>query len=251
MFFKSFEKIYECKNEKDHIIYDDFDNHKIITNNTIHEFQQKKTSFNTEHSEDCVFLQSYFINIIKLVTIHYFIYVCTLCSIIFELAAQIDRLITISFRSGVVSRIWFVPSYKATSFFIFLASAIGYTYKFFFNTVTKNNASTEIYRIAYNWSNETYKLLELIQTTIRDILCVVLLLILNIIILIVFKRIMVRKKKIMSIVSNRRQNKLSISKFQILRFLLSLYNFNLLNCINFILKKRRAKFSISSKHRER
>jgi hypothetical protein len=48
---------------------------------------------------------------------------------------------------------------------------------------------------------------------------------------------MVRKKKIMSIVSNRRQNKLSISKFQILRFLLSLYNFNLLNCINFILNK--------------
>lgn len=142
--------------------------------------------------------QSYPMQLFKLITVYYLIYVCTLCSIVFELAAQIDRLITISCAKW--SRFRYLPSYKIISLLIFLVSALGYTFKLFMNTITKMENSrdnTTSYSIKTNTSDR-YKSLELMHTTVRDVICVFILLILDIIILFVFRRIMSNKKNVIS-----------------------------------------------------
>lgn len=146
--------------------------------------------------------QSYPMQLFKLITLYYLIYVCTLCSIVFELAAQIDRLITISCAKCYWSRFRYFPSYKMIALLIFLVSALGYTFKLFMNTIIKvktnrDNRERTSYSIKID-ATDRYKSFELMHTTVRDVICVFILLILDILILVVFRRIMSNKKNVVS-----------------------------------------------------
>lgn len=184
----------------------------------------------------CIHQQKNFLYFFSIFTMDYFIYVCTMCSIVFELGAQIDRLIAISFTTNFWSRYRFIPSYKVASISTVLLSAIGYTYKLYLNYVIKlkktDNKSTYNNNISYNISvpetnssgtsfmttlqnikmaRETLKDLDLVHTFIRDVIFVFVILFLDIAILIVFKRIMSRKKLVMSD-SIKKESRTSSSK---------------------------------------
>lgn len=171
---------------------------RLISMHNSSNFLETISNPNNKETQNCILKQSYFLNIFKLITINYFIYVCTLCSIIFELAAQLDRLITISCAACFWSKQRYYPSYKIASILIFLTCVICYTYKlrmYKIEQIKLDSEENEPYSIVENEDPDgKFNQLEIIHTTIRDVVCVFLLLILDIFILVVFKRIMSKKK---------------------------------------------------------
>lgn len=219
LLFQSFEFMYECEPQEN-------PSNSSQINSTQYPLIQDMTY------EHCIHQQQNFLYFFKIFTMEYFIYVCTMCSIVFELGAQIDRLIAISFTTNFWSRYRFIPSYKVASISTVLISAIGYTYKLYFKLKTTDHRSTYNDNMGYNNSvaetnssgtlsmitlqnihmaHNTLQKLNMVHTFIRDVILVFLILFLDIAILIVFKRIMLRKKLVMSD-SIKKESRTSSSK---------------------------------------
>lgn len=179
--------------------------------------------------EECLMNTTYVFNIFDLVINKYFMFVCTLCSIFFDLAAQFDRLITISKMFQCFNKI----SYKMVITSIISLISMFYTFKLLeyniknfegdnsidynlVDIIQTNNTSQSIntksaitfyYLFKSDFSStRMFKHLEMAHSIIRDFLCVLFLLTVDILILIEFRLIMKNKKKILS-----RKNDVEIS----------------------------------------
>lgn len=116
-----------------------------------------------------------------------------MCSIIFELAAQFDRLISITLPGNKRSKTF----YKLTSALIITLIASFYSFKLFGYQIEYEEYDNQLYYNLYKSTfslTRTYHILDLVHSFIRDVVCVVLLLILDIIILVIFRRIMTNKR---------------------------------------------------------
>lgn len=145
---------------------------------------------------ECSFNSLYIVKMFEFFFYKYFLYVCTLCSIVFELVAQLDRLVAISVSQP---KNWMLP-YRIVTIALIAIISTFYSFKLFEYNIEATEYEDEklynLYKSSFSITN-TFRLFNLIQSFIRDFFCVILLLLLDIFILIVFRRLMWNKKQIM------------------------------------------------------
>ena len=156
----------------------------------------------------------YAVNVFDLVANKYFIFVCTLCSIVFELAAQLNRLVAISrcLNKLMLNRLLLLLrdfSYKGVTTVLTFLISLFYVFKLFEYKIHESvssssemeNASTttrySLYMAEFA-STPLFHRLELTHSFIRDFCCVLALLVLDIWVLLVFKQAMRNKRRLMS-----------------------------------------------------
>jgi hypothetical protein len=184
--------------------------------------------------EECLLNTSYAFNVFDMIVNKYFMFVFTLCSIFFELAAQFDRLITISYVFNCLKAV----SHKLIILTISCSISVFYIFKLFeYNIKNFEGDKNHLFEMIQNLSdiettngniattNSTlyidnhnqivelrfyylfksdfsttllFHYLDMAHSIIRDFICVLFLLIVDTLILIEFRKIMKNKKKILT-----------------------------------------------------
>ena len=146
---------------------------------------------------DWTYRSNYLVNMLDLVMNKYFIFVCTLCSIVFELVAQLSRLVAISF----LNTLDFIRLFtlKKVSFVLILFIAGFYVFKLYeysIHVIALEGSSHYIIYMSEFSNTQLFRSLQLVHSFIRDFFCVVCVLLLDIIVLVTFRKAMARKKRL-------------------------------------------------------
>lgn len=149
----------------------------------------------TECQSNCLFFKFYSLQLIRHILVDYVGFILPLCSILFEIFANLDRLLSITNRNSQCSKILEPRVIMiATSSF----SLVFYSYKFFeTNIVVVEDVTANVTNYVLRTSTLAYfGYFGFTHSFIRDFLCVVVVFIVNILLLYNFKLLLNRRKKL-------------------------------------------------------